>query len=95
MEQWKETIEVVLSERFDQVYMDLMEKNIKVKDAVKKQEGMATKMQNHPEYKGEIKQIVEEYLEAMFSVHGEYYRELYIQGAKDCIIAIRELGIIR
>jgi len=39
--------------------------------------------------------MVDSYFEAVQLLLGEYSRHLYIQGAKDCVTVLRELGVIK
>lgn len=72
-----------------------MESNADVRKAVKQQVETSMLVKHHPKYNDEMKQMVDEYFEAMQLLLGEYGQYLYIQGAKDCVTALRELGVIK
>lgn len=95
METWKETLQAALNERFDSAFAELSESNADVQKAVKQQMDMSALVRNHPKYDNDIKKLVDQYFEAMQLLSGEYSRHLYIQGAKDCVTVLRELGVIR
>lgn len=95
METWKETLQAALNERFDSAFAELSESNADVKKAVKQQLDTSALVKNHQKYDDELKQMVDSYFEAMQLLSGEYSRYLYIQGAKDCVTVLRELGVIR
>lgn len=95
MESWKESLQVVLSERFDSAFSELSESNPDVQKAVKQQMDTSALVKNHPKYDDDIKKLADQYFEAMQLLLGEYSRHLYIQGAKDCVTVLRELGVIR
>lgn len=95
MELWKESLQTTLNERFDAAFAELAESNADVQKAVKQQLDTSAMVRNHPKYDDELKQMVDSYFEAMQLLLGEYSRHLYIQGAKDCVTVLRELGIIK
>ncbi len=95
MEQWKESLQTALDERFDAAFAELMESNADVREAVKQQRDVSVLVKNHPKYDAELKQLVGAYFEAMQLLLGEHGQHLYIQGAKDCVSVLRELGVIK
>ncbi|MDD4690297.1 hypothetical protein [Sedimentibacter sp.] len=95
MESWKESLQVALNERFDSAFAELTESNADVQKAVKQQLDTSALVKNHPKYDDELKQMVDSYFEAVQLLLGEYSRHLYIQGAKDCVTVLRELGVIK
>ncbi|WP_166083207.1 hypothetical protein [Erysipelothrix anatis] len=95
MELWKESLQTALDERLDAAFTELTESNADVREAVKKQRNVSMVVKNHPKYDDELKKTVDEYFEVMQLLLGEYNRHLYIQGAKDCVTVLRELGVIK
>lgn len=95
MEQWKESLLTALSERFDAAFRELSENNPGIQAAVKEQQAAASQMQQHPEYGDAIKEIADTYFGAVLLLQSEYNQHLYIQGAKDCVAVLRELGVIK
>lgn len=95
MEQWKESLQTALDERFDAAYQELTESNADVREAVKQQRDVSVLVKDHPKYDDELKQLVDAYFEAMQLLLGEYGQHLYIQGAKDCVAVLREFGVIK
>lgn len=95
MELWKESLQTALNERFDAAFAELAESNADVQKAVKQQLDTSTMVRNHPKYDDELKHMVDSYFEAMQLLLGEYSRHLYIQGAKDFVTVLRELGVIK
>jgi len=79
MELWKESLQTALEERLDAAFAELADFSTTA----------------HPKYDDELKQIVDSYFEAMQLLLGEYSRHLYVQGAKDCVAVLRELGVIK
>lgn len=95
MELWKQSLQTVLEERLDAAVMELAKSNIDVQEAIKRQRDASVLVKDHPKYDDELKQAVDAYFEAMQLLLGEYSRHLYIQGAKDCVKVLRELGVIK
>lgn len=95
MEQWKDSLQTAMDERFDAAFAELKKSNPHVRHAVKQQVNAAEAVNNHPKYDDELKQIVDAYFEAMQLLLGEFGQHLYIQGAKDCVTVLRKLGIIK
>lgn len=40
------------------------------------------------------RQIIDEYLDVIESIHSEQAEHLYLQGARDCILILKKLGVI-
>lgn len=95
MELWKESLQTALDERLDVALMELAESNTDIGEAVKQQRDVSMLVKDHPKYDDEMKQAVDAYFEAMQLLLGEYSHHLYIQGAKDCVEVLRELGVIK
>lgn len=43
----------------------------------------------------ETRAIINEYADKLTAMSARHYRHLYLQGAKDCVALLRELGVIR
>jgi hypothetical protein len=95
MEQWKESLQTTMDERFDAAFAELAKSNADVRKAIKQQRDASVLVKDHPKYDEELKQLVDSYFEAMQLLLGEYLQHLYIQGAKDCVTVLREFGIIK
>jgi len=95
MEQWKESLQTAMDERFDAAFAKLAKSNADVRKAIKQQRDASVLVKDHPKYDEELKQLVDSYFEAMQLLLGEYLQHLYIQGAKDCVAVLREFGIIK
>lgn len=95
MEQWKQSLQTALDERFDAAFAELAKSNADVRKAIKQQRDASVLVKDHPKYDEELKQLVDSYFEAMQLLLGEYLQHLYIQGAKDCVTVLREFGIIK
>ena len=95
MEQWKQSLQTAMDERFDAAFAELAKSNADVREAVKQQLDVSVLVKDHPKYDKELKQLVDSYFEAMQILLGEYGQHLYIQGAKDCVTVLREFGIIK
>ena len=95
MELWKQSLQTAMDERFDAAFAELAESNADVREAVKQQLDVSVLVKDHPKYDDELKQLVDAYFEAMQLLLGEYGQYLYIQGAKDCVAMLRELGVIK
>ena len=95
MEQWKQSLQTAMDERFDAAFAELAKSNADVREAVKQQLDVSVLVKDHPKYDKELKQLVDSYFEAMQLLLGEHGQHLYIQGAKDCVTVLREFGIIK
>ena len=95
MEQWKESLQTAMDERFNAAFAELAKSNADVRKAIKQQRDASVLVKDHPKYDEELKQLVDSYFEAMQLLLGEHGQHLYIQGAKDCVTVLREFGIIK
>ena len=95
MELWKESLLTAMDDRFDAAYQELRKTNADVEKAVQRQMDASVLVKDHPDYDDELKRLVEDYFGAMQLLLDAYNRHLYIQGAKDCVVVLRELGVIR
>ena len=95
MEQWKESLQTAMDERFDAAFAELAKSNADVRKAIKQQRDASVLVKDHPKYDDELKQLADSYFEAMQLLLGEHGQHLYIQGAKDCVTVLREFGIIK
>jgi len=95
MELWKESLQTALDDRLNAAFAEAAESNADIRKAVKQQLDASVWVNDHPKYDDELKQIVDTYFEAMQLLLGEYSQHMYIQGAKDCVAVLRELGVIK
>lgn len=95
MEPFEDTLETALFERLDAALAELAESSKDVRMAMRDQKEISEKVRQSTALDGDGKELIDSYFAAMQLLQGQYNKHLYIQGAKDCVRLLRELGVIR
>ena len=66
-----------------------------VRIAVGRVYGFADRMDKDPKLSQEVKERIHGYVNEAEELSCMEYRQLYAQGAKDCVEALRKLGVIK
>jgi uncharacterized membrane protein affecting hemolysin expression len=88
-------LDMVLAERLQLAYFALRESDPQAEELAQELITLSEAIQNSPALRQEDKKRIDEYLSAHTELEAKIQQHLYIQGAKDCVVMLRELGIIR
>ena len=95
MEQRKD----IVSRHIDQLVFQALDKLTECDEQVRKMEAelsAATEsLEQDMPLDEKSRTIVNEYAAKLTILSGRHYRHLYLQGAKDCVALLRELGVIQ
>lgn len=91
----RELLEQFLFERTQVAYTQMLEECPKLKDTVHEAVEIREEIENSTAMDERSKELVRRYIDAYMGADYDYQRYLYIQGAKDCAAALRELGVIK
>lgn len=92
-ERLMDMVEAALAERFG-LAQTAMQEELQ-RDTVKSLADLSQEIENHPGVSSDAKELIQQFLIADFQNNAHFERYLYIQGAKDCVAVLRELGVIK
>jgi len=90
----KELLEQCLFERVQVAYEQMMEAHPKLKEIAHKAAVLSEEIEYSTNMDAESKALMKRFLSLSSEVDYEYQNYLYIQGVRDCVAILRELGII-
>lgn len=94
--QHDEILEMVITELTEQGYKQQRSENSEVNNLVLRRIELSQRIQEFVlPLSQEAQDALEEYHNTMDILSGHQIRYLYLQGAKDCVSLLRELGVIR
>lgn len=94
--QQDEILEMVITELTERGYKQLRSENPEVNELVLRRIELSRQVQECASHLSQDEQdALEEYHNTMDILSGQQIRYLYLQGAKDCVSLLRELGVIR
>lgn len=94
--QYDEILETVITELTERGYKQQRSENSEVNELVLRRIELSQRIQECVSpLSQEAQDTLEEYHTAMDILSGHQIRYLYLQGAKDCVSLLRELGVIR
>lgn len=88
-------LDMALAERFQLAYAALRESDPESEDLAQELSLLSDSIQNSAEISQSTKDRIEHYLSQNSDLDVKFQKHLYIQGAKDCVAVLRELGVIR
>jgi hypothetical protein len=88
-------LDMALAERFQLSYAALRESDPQSEKLVQELMSLSDSIQNSFEISQGIKDRIEYYLSQNSDLEVTFQKHLYIQGAKDCVAVLRELGVIQ
>ncbi len=94
-EKIRELMEQYLFERAQAAYEQMLEANPRLREIVHESAALSGEIENNTAIDAESKALVQRFLSLSSDADYEYQRYLYIQGAKDCVAVLRELGVIK
>lgn len=91
----QDLVDMALAERFGQVAQAMKEKGCIDAGQLDRLVALSEQVEQHPGISEDAKAVVQKFLSLDFDNNAQFQKYLYIQGAKDCVEVLRELGIIR
>lgn len=94
--QYDEILEMVITELTERGEKQQRKENPKVNELTPRRIELSGQVQECVSYLGQdVRDTLEEYHNTMDILSDHQIRYLYLQGAKDCVSLLRELGVIR
>jgi hypothetical protein len=90
-----ELLEQCLFERTQVIYEQILESKPQLREAAKEAALLSEKIEHSITINAENKELLQQFLSLSSEADYEYQKSLYIQGAKDCVEILRELGVIK
>jgi len=90
-----ELLEQCLFERTQAAYEQMMADHPRLKEIAHKAAVLSEEIEQNTVMDTESKELMERFLSLSKEADYEYQKYLYIQGAKDCVAALRKLGVIK
>lgn len=88
-------LDMALAERFQLAYSAMRESDPQSERLVQELLELSASIQNSAEITQHTKDRMNEYLSENSDMEVTFQKHLYIQGAKDCVAVLRELGVIK
>jgi hypothetical protein len=88
-------LDMVLAERFQLSYAAMRQEEPQIEALIAQLIKISEVIRDSPTIRQEDKKLIEEYFSVNTEVEAKTQRHLYIQGAKDCVAVLRELGVIQ
>ena len=91
----KEIIDDALAEMIYKIQSDLGKENPALKHADAELLRIGEQVSNDPLADEQVRAVLKKYVDKTISVTDQQFKYLYIQGMKDCVMLLRELGVIQ
>lgn len=88
-------LDMALAERFQLAYAAMRESDTQSENLARELMALSDSIQNSAEIGQSTKDRIEYYLSQNSDLEVKFQKHLYIQGAKDCVAVLRELGVIK
>ena len=88
-------LDLALAERFQLSYASMRQEEPQAEKLVTLLIELSENIQNSSTIGQEDKKMIDEYLATSAEMEDKLQRYLYIQGAKECVTVLRELGVIK
>ena len=88
-------LDMALAERFQLAYAALRESDTQSENLAQELSLLSDSIQNSAEISQSMRDRIEYYLSQNSELEAKFQKHLYIQGAKDCVAVLRELGVIK
>lgn len=95
MEDITEILNNAVTERLEIAYFELIKENEEVKQGVEAVKELSTKLYENTDIPKEIRRQIEDYKDISDFVEREMQKFVYMEGIKDSIKILRELGVLR
>lgn len=94
-EQMQDLIDMMLGERFSLAHADMTKESKADAKMLADLVVMNKQILTHPGISKDAQALVQQFIEVDMETNEHFQEYLYRQGAKDCVIILRELGLIR
>ncbi|MDU5722165.1 hypothetical protein ONV75_16190 [Clostridium sp. LQ25] len=95
MEDITEILENAVIERLEMAYFALIKENMEVKQGVESVKELSIKLYENTNIPKEVRRQIEDYKDISHFVEREMQKFVYMEGIKDGIKLLRELGVLR
>ena len=95
MEDITEILENAVIERLEMAYFALIKENMEVKQGVESVKELSIKLYESTDIPKEIRRQIEDYKDISDFIEREMQKFVYMEGIKDSIKLLRELGVLR
>lgn len=95
MEDITEILENAVIERLEMAYFALIKENMEVKQGVESVKELSIKLYENTNILKEVRRQIEDYKDISHFVEREMQKFVYMEGIKDGIKLLRELGVLR
>lgn len=94
--QYEDTLEMVIAELTERGHKQQRSENLEVNELSLRRIELSGQVQECVSHLGQdVRDTLEEYHNTMDILSDHQIRYLYLQGAKDCVSLLREMGVIR
>ncbi|MCQ5125059.1 hypothetical protein NE454_11610 [Blautia producta] len=94
-EKLMDLLDMALAERFQLAYSAMRESDPQSEELARELLELSASIQNSTEITQHTKDRIDDYLTENSDMEVKFQKHLYIQGAKDCVAVLRELGVIQ
>jgi uncharacterized protein (DUF2164 family) len=95
MEDIMEILENALTERLEIAYFELIKENEEVKEGVEAVKELSKRLYGNNSISKEVRRQIEDYKDISDFIEREMQKFIYMEGIKDSIKLLRELGVLR
>ncbi len=95
MEDITEILENAVTERLEIAYYELIKENVEVKQGVESVKELSIKLYENTNIPKEVRRQIEDYKDISHFVEREMQKFIYMEGIRDSIKLLRELGVLR
>lgn len=95
MDDIAEILNNAVTERLEIVYFELIKENEEVKQGVEAVKELSIKLHENTDIPKEVRRQIEDYKDISDFVEREMQKFIYVEGIKDSIKLLRELGVLR
>lgn len=94
-EKLQDLVDMMLVERFGLAELAMKEENNDASEQIATLIALSEQIEHHPGISDDARAVVQEFLVLDSNYDAQFQKHLYMQGAKDCVAILRELGVIR
>lgn len=95
MEDITEILENAVTERLEIAYYELIKENVEVKQGVESVKELSIKLYENTNIPKEVRRQIEDYKDISHFVEREMQKFIYMEGIRDSIKLLKELGVLR
>lgn len=94
-ERLADLLNMALAERFDIANVAMRAESEADAEQIQRLIALNEKIEHHPGISEDAREVVQEFLHLDNESNDRFQQYLYLQGAKDCVAVLRELGVIK